>query len=471
MQLHRGHATSLNRRVLRRAGALLLLAVGVLFLVVPASDAASERDQKAGITVVQVEGLLDPPLVSLVLDAIEQANADAETLLVLQLDSNGAVADVHPVVRAIRRSRVPIAVWVGPSGAETSSGAVLVAEAAPVLYVAQGSDIGPAHPTRRDEPDASTPTSVAAELDHVVAAGTSTREFDAHALATNSFSPTEAKRAGVIDGIRPTVGEVIVTLDGTTVHTASGAVKLSTATVIGHGRDRRRQPNQAVLFRGLTLGGQIQHGLISPSLAYSLIVIGLALIVFEFFAASIGFAALVGATCALGAMYGFSHLPIRWWGLALLFLSALGFAIDAQAGGLGFWTAVGGAALVAGSLTLYEPASDLRPSWWMLVLVIAGTVLFYVWALPTFLRARFSTPTMGREGMVGELGTAEVAVDPEGVVLIRGARWRARTNRATPIATGDAARVVAVEGLVLEVEPESGGARDYRERRSRSAKK
>jgi membrane-bound serine protease (ClpP class) len=78
---------------------------------------------------------------------------------------------------------------------------------------------------------------------------------------------------------------------------------------------------------------------------------------------------------------------------------------------------------------------------------------------------------MGREGMIGELGTAEVAVAPEGVVVIRGARWRARTNRATPIAAGESARVVAVEGLVLEVEPEAGGARDYRERRSRSEKK
>jgi membrane-bound serine protease (ClpP class) len=69
--------------------------------------------------------------------------------------------------------------------------------------------------------------------------------------------------------------------------------------------------------------------------------------------------------------------------------------------------------------------------------------------------------------MIGELGSAEVPVDPDGVVLIRGARWRARTNRATPIGPGDSVRVVAVEGLVLEVEPEAGGARDYRERARR----
>ena len=120
-------------------------------------------------------------------------------------------------------------------------------------------------------------------------------------LVSRSFSAQEAKQAGVIDGVRPTVGEVIVTLDGKTVATAGGEVELETAKVIGEGRDRRRQPNQEVLFRGATLGGQIQHGLIGPSTAYFFLVVGLALIVFEFFAASIGFAAFVGASCVLGA--------------------------------------------------------------------------------------------------------------------------------------------------------------------------
>jgi membrane-bound serine protease (ClpP class) len=56
-------------------------------------------------------------------------------------------------------------------------------------------------------------------------------------------------------------------------------------------------------------------------------------------------------------------------------------------------------------------------------------------------------------------------------VLIRGARWRARTNRATPIAAGDPVKVVSVEGLVLEVEPPEGGAQDYRDRaRNRRSK-
>jgi membrane-bound serine protease (ClpP class) len=60
--------------------------------------------------------------------------------------------------------------------------------------------------------------------------------------------------------------------------------------------------------------------------------------------------------------------------------------------------------------------------------------------------------------MVGELGTATADLSPEGMVRVRDALWRARTNRATPIAAGDPIRVAGVEGLVLQVEP--AGAED-----------
>ena len=56
-------------------------------------------------------------------------------------------------------------------------------------------------------------------------------------------------------------------------------------------------------------------------------------------------------------------------------------------------------------------------------------------------------------------------ISPDGAVQIGAARWKARTNRATPVKSGEMARVVAIDGIVLQVEPEEGGARDYRERR------
>ena len=132
-----------------------------------------------------------------------------------------------------------------------------------------------------------------------------------------------------------------------------------------------------------------------------------------------------------------------------------------QAGRPSAWTVIATVLLVVGSLFLYGGSSRLDVHWWVLVIMIVGTVAFMVGAMPVAVRSRFSTPTIGREGLIGELGEAAVDVAPDGVVVVRGARWRARTNRATPIQAGDRIRVIEVDGLVLEVEPEGGGARDY----------
>jgi membrane-bound serine protease (ClpP class) len=266
----------------------------------------------------------------------------------------------------------------------------------------------------------------------------------------------------------PTLGDLIVNLDGEIVTTAGGPVQLSTARVVGEGEDRRRQPNQLIRFRKLDLAGQAIHTLTSPSIAYLLLVAGLSLVVFEFFTISIGLAGGAGALALIGAFVGLSHLPVTWWALALVLIAIFGYAIDVQAGRPLAWTAIATVLLILGSLFLYSGSSRLDLPWWVLLIVIIGTFAFMVGAMPVAVRSRFSTPTIGREALVGEMGEAAVDVAPDGVVVVRGARWRARTNRATPIGAGDRIRVVEVDGLVLEVEPESGGARDYRERRNKT---
>ncbi|HZP28532.1 MAG TPA: NfeD family protein [Acidimicrobiia bacterium] len=449
-------------RVLAAALVFTAAAVGILDATAGATAPGAAAGRK-GIDVVEVGGLLDPPTASLVVDAIRNANRTGATMLVVRLDSRGAVdVDAVAIARAMLESKVPIVAWVGPSGAQAKGAATLLLEAATVAFVAPGSSVGPAAPVRLDEPD-TIPNRLVPPLLTGLATLGDREAAGVRRLATHELSANDAFRAHAVDGIRPTIGEVIVTLDGKSVRTAAGKVELSTAKVIGHGTGRRRQPNQNVVFDSLSLGQRVQHALISPSLAYFLLLAGLGLIVFEFFACSVGFAGAVGALATIGACYGFSHLPMRWWAVALLVVAVFGLSIDVQAGGLGAWTIIGSACLVAGSLTLYGGV-DLNPAWWLILIVCIVIAGFFLFALPAFVRARFSTPTVGREGMIGELGTAEVPVDPDGVVMIRGARWRARTNRATPIGSGDSVRVVAVEGLVLEVEPEAGGARDYRDR-------
>ncbi|MGD2051845.1 MAG: NfeD family protein, partial [Acidimicrobiia bacterium] len=90
--------------------------------------------------------------------------------------------------------------------------------------------------------------------------------------------------------------------------------------------------------------------------------------------------------------------------------------------------------------------------------------LFFMFAITTVIRSRFSTPTIGREHLIGRVGRAETTFDPEGVVVLQGARWRARSRRAAGIREGEEVVVLGVSGIVLEVgppePPHDGAVRD-----------
>jgi membrane-bound serine protease (ClpP class) len=159
--------------------------------------------------------------------------------------------------------------------------------------------------------------------------------------------------------------------------------------------------------------------------------------------------------------YGLFSLPVRPVGVALLLFAMFGYAVDVQTGVPRLWSGIATCSFVLGSLALYDGVSL---SWVTLLIAIVGISLAMLSGMPTMVRSRFATPTIGREWMVGAMGEARTAIAPDGVVTVRDAPWRARTNRATPIQKDERIRVVAIEGLVLEVEPESGGAVDYRER-------
>jgi membrane-bound serine protease (ClpP class) len=458
---------SSSGRTTRLLPALVLLGLGLVL----AQPAVAQEDgfdgEPNGIEVVQVDGLLDPANAALLTRVVHKAEDNDATLLVVQLAGSGAVdTDVDALVELFEDATIPIGVWIGPSGSNARGASALLALTAPVVAIAPGAGIGPVYPVNFDDPGDPARADVEDQVRGAQAAND--RSTESVAVVDRRLSANAAEELDVVNAVQPTVGDFIVSLDGQTVTVGGVDVELDTADVIGEGLERRRQPNQEVRFNKLDLGQQLAHTLVTPWVAYFLFVAGFALVIFEFFTAGVGIAGFVGACAIVGACFGFSHLPVQWWAIGLLLIGLVGLAVDLQAGGLGAWTFIGSAALVAGSVTLYGGSSRLDPAWWVIALVCGGTVLFMLSGMTAMIRSRFSTPTIGREELVGEMGVAEVDVAPDGVVKIHDALWRARTNRATPIAAGGEIRVVAVEGVVLEVEPREGGAKDYRDRSRRS---
>jgi len=382
----------------------------------PAAPAQDDDGASAGrVDVIKVSGLLDPVLVDFVSRSIRRAEDTGVVALTLQVNSAGAVvsdAEVEALTEQMRDAAVPVAVWVGPSGSKALN------EAAEL--VAAASDSGMAPGTRITDPGGDT------------------------------LNDDEAVAEGVVDRAAPTIGLFNVDLEGFESNVVDGS----------DGRPTREPVTQTV-FSQLPLGAQVMHTVASPPAAYLLFVIGMALILFEFFTAGVGVAGVVGAAFFVLGSYGLAVLPTNPVAIGLLVLSMFAFGVDIQTGVPRFWTAVGIVAYVIGTFTLYD---GLSVSWITLGVSFAGMAVAMVAGMPAMVRTRFATPTIGREWMIGEVGEAVVDVDPDGTVRVRDALWRARVNRATPIDAGDPVKVVGIAGMILEVEPPEGAAKDYRDR-------
>ena len=370
---------------------------------------------------MQVGGILDPVNVELIRRSVREAPARGTTTVVIQLDSADAsvpLTKIDALGLLMSSSPIPVAVWVGPTGTGRAIGpAFSLVTAADVAGMADRTEVG-----RQPEP-----------------------VFDATSapLRNRTVGPDEARRIGVVEIVAPTLSDFIGQLDGREVKGRTLATAQSKAPFV-------LRDDLDIRFRNPGLVDRTLHGLGSPSATYFFVVTGLLLLLFEFFSAGIGIAAATGALCLALSAYGIGTLDTSPLGLGLVLLATVAFGIDIQAGSARFWTGVGTVALVLGSLTMFD---GRRPGWLALALVIVGGLLAVLFGIPSTVRTRFSTPTIGREDLVGASGTAVTAIDPDGTIEVRGAPWRARTF-PKPIGPGERVEVVAIEGLVLEVVPE-----------------
>ena len=417
-------------------------AVAIGAVVVLGSTAAGASDEVDGVAavgsdvfdgvaavgsdvldVVEVSGFLDGIMANFIERSMEQAAAKGSLGLVLQVNSPRAILDDERLMELagrIRSSDVPVYMWVGPSGAVATGAVGQLAGVVSDLAVAPGSELG----------DLGPPIVAAEQLAEPFA--------DAYPIMQDrTISSVESIELGLVREA-PTLGFFVIDLPGFETETDTT------------GDEPVRVPVSSVRFAKLSLIDQFMHAAASPALAYLLILAGTGLLVFELYTAGVGLAGALGALSFLIGCYGLAALPARGWAVGLLLVAMFGYGVDIQIGVPRVWTVIATVCLTVGSLTLFDGVSL---SWVTLLAGIVGVTAGMVTGMPAMVRSRYGTPTIGREWMIGAFGLARDAVDPEGVVVIDGAPWRARTQRATPIAEGAPIRVMALEGLVLTVEP------------------
>ncbi|MFN8015842.1 MAG: NfeD family protein [Acidimicrobiia bacterium] len=391
----------------------------------PANAVSSNTENKTKVLNIHIGGYIDPHNESLIRTTLKSAQESGVTLYVLQLDSEGAAGgNIETIAKSLRESNIVTAIWVGPTSATYSK---------KLNPIVNSVDFAGA---------ASKKLAEKADVDIVAP---SLREF---------YSKLDGKKIGRLDFVL-------------NMGCSKQEVKNKTADCSNIKLNKIENFKLVIdpSFQKLSPIANLGHSLIKPSFAIGLLVLGLCLLAFEFFAASVGVSAVAGALSCVSGIYGLGYLPTNWYMVALATFGVFALVIDVQAGGVGFYTLIGTICIFVGSFFATGRTDSYSVSIIGAIVVTIMALLFCVGAMPSLIRTRFGTPTIGREDFIGEEAIADGDIDPEGSVKLRGASWKARTNHATPIKDGEKCKVAKIEGIVLEVEPLVGAAKDYREKR------
>lgn len=392
---------------------MALIALGLVFAL-----SACAETTGGGIDVIDVSGPLDRSALDFISDSIENGADIGQELAVIQLNSR-AVLDGEAFERLaglVAAPPLPVAVWVGPAPAVVYGAAATLPDVASQAAIAPLSQLGHLEPAILGEDD---------------------ERSDEEIAAADSGLP-----------LQPTLRQYLQDLDGAIFETANGPVEVSTIEEFEGG-----VTTKTPTFRKPDLGTRFFRLAVTPEAAFFFLVIGLTIAVFEFYALGPGVAAGVAAISLILGGWGVVTLPTNWWALVLILAAFVVLVAAHQMGGIFGLTLVGAVLLQFGGSFLIDGGGQIDPRWYLVLPSVLGVLFFFLLAMPTVQRARLSTETIGRDSLIGEPGVALVDFDPDGVVEVRGARWKGTAHRESGIKQGDPVQVTGVDGMFLEVDP------------------
>jgi membrane-bound serine protease (ClpP class) len=414
----------------------------ILIACVPA------RAQQPVVDELVLHDTIQPVSADEVTRALNRASSDGAQALLIELDTPGGLLDsMRDMVGAILRSRVPVIVYVAPSGSRAGSAGFFLLESADVAAMAPGTEAGAAHVVfELGKPDDTEMQKIENDAEAFMRSYVTKRGRSADAAleaekSSHSYTAEEALNLHLIDLIANSDADLLKALDGRTVTRMDGS------SVTLHVAGARIVPIVP------TLRDELLGWLVNPNIALLFLVGGALLIYLEFNSPGTIVPGALGTLMVLLGIFGLDLLPIRFTAVLLL-VAAMGLLIlEAKFGGHGALGIAGIVCLTFGTLTLVAaPVPEMGISPWVAISVSAAFGAITVFLVRLVVRAQRRKARIGPDAMVGSPATAMEALAPEGHVLVEGEIWQAVAN--APVAAGTRLRVVGHDQMLLQVEPE-----------------
>jgi len=407
----------------------------------------------ADVVKVTVDDTIQPISQEFISRAIDQAKSTGATALLIELRTPGGMESaMRKIIEDINNSPVPVIVYVSPTGSRAASAGFLILESADIAAMAPGTNTGAAHPVLMTpwgstvQPDPVMQekiTNDAAAFMRSIASkrGRNVQVAESVVRESKSFTDQEALDQKLIDIISPNQQQLLKDLNGRNIKRFNGTEE--TLNTTGGVHDFQ-----------MTVKLEVLNWLMDPNIAFIILAIGLLAVYFEFNHPGAVIPGVVGAFFVILAVFALNILPVRYAALGLILAAFVFFALEAKFVTHGALTVAGIASLTLGALLLIDgPIPEMRVHLWTALAVSVPLGLITAFLMSIALKARRNKKASGEEGMIGEIGTAQTALTPEGKVFVHGETWNAVAS--ANVSVGDSVRVTSVEGLKVRVEPVS----------------
>jgi membrane-bound serine protease (ClpP class) len=433
------------------------------------------------VLLVDIKGAIGVVSAGQMAKALQRAAAAGAPALVVRLDTpGGLLSSTREMIHAILASPVPVVMYVAPNGSRAASAGTYLMYAAHVAAMAPSTHLGaatpisltptgfpgspPQSPPPQPGPDASkdgkdketAPADgrTAAErkaINDAVAYIRSLAELrgrnadwaERAVREAATLTASAALKERVIDLIAENVDDLLAQIDGRTVKTQAGEVRLETRG----SRVVELKPDWKT---------EIMQVISDPNVALILMTIGIYGILFEFWNPGVVAPGVIGGICLIVGLTALSVLPVNYAGLALLALGVALMVAEAFLPSFGVVGLGGIAAFAIGALFLFDPdQSDIpiQASWPVVAGLTALSAVFFLGVLGLAVRARRRPVVTGSEEMIGSVGEVVQWTGSKGRVRVAGEIWAAESPLI--LAEGQKVRVASRSGLVLAVEPKT----------------
>src|SRR5579872_3384837 len=385
---------------------------------------------------IVLKDTIQPVTAGMLERALTRANEAGAAALLIEMDTPGGLVDsMRGMAGAILGSRVPVIIFVAPTGARAGSAGFFLLESADIAAMAPGTEAGAAHVVfMGGKPDDTEMQKVENDAEAFLRSYVKPRNRNVDAAlaavaSSHSYTADEALSQHLIDLTAKNDAELLSALNGREITRFDGS------KVTLHLANARIEPVEP------TLREQLLGWLVNPNIALLLLVFGALLIYLEFNTPGTIVPGALGTLMLLLGIFALDLLPIRFTAVMLL-IAAFGLMLlEAKFGGHGVLAVAGIVCLAFGTLTLIAaPIPELRVNPWVAAGVSLGFGSITVFLVRLAIKAKRLKARLGADALVGSEASAMEALSPEGHVLVQGEIWQAVASE--PIAAGSKLRVV-----------------------------